>query len=1176
MTSDEPGHAAGTGLAAALLPAVERMREVSGADIVALYPFDAETGTFYAPIAIGLPESSVVRALPDMAEQLRHFQADKDEGKVPDDLLPKHYGPAAWLMATRRPLIATDAQQDVEGSFIRRNKIYALIGLPLLIGGDVAGLLYLNYVDHGQGEPHRDLNDPAFLARIEQAADDLTSALDAARRADELATLRVIGEMVSRFSALPPAMASPQAQRERLEAALHNVLDVTGVDAAALYAAEQEGAPLELVVSHGCPDVVTRVPVLPLAPPDVQQQAFRHVHSLSGAELHPVALLSPRRPGQPVALLLADEDPLTLQRRTPVTRVLLQTSTDLIGAMLDNGRLVAALDDTNRTLGAVTRLNTRLLQPGASQSQVLQTAVVALTDPALPELDFEFANLYLLGTAPDGSLEVQANAGTTTSPAIDAVQADVSRAPHAAALPNRRVPRWVADHEVRPLDAHDILSYVATTQRVVVIGALDAPDDDQFVTGYPEDRLERLTIEVRRGDGSSLGRVKVALLRDSAGQSYLRPAGLDADGTYRPTDEFTLNEALFSAYGHAALLRVFVPFGSDGSEGRATGVLEAGYHLSHRRRLERVQIEALRACAAGIAVAVETARLYEDVARRAQQLQIVSEVSRAITTSIDLDQTLALVARHMARTVDASACFIALLEEDGSAWYGAAASDSQDIWHQRRVERPARSIVFEVAERGRPMAVEDAEDNELVSPHMARMLGVRSLLALPLITADGGPIGAVLLAQRDRRRIFTQEEVDRVSGLAGQAAMAIRNARLHAREEEEQHIQKDVVLVGFGQWGQKAYQHLLLLKSFFNFRTHVVEHDRPGRREALAEAEQQVLANGDLFYWDSPATPARDALALELEPSCYVITYIATPAETHLPLLKSYYGLSNVILIEKPLGAPPDEYRAFLDTTDGSVQIVAADHYWFKLEVRLLELLLTEERNLRAFLDEIEEVEIEILEEQPPGGSGAQIGMIADLIPHAFAVLSLLTPLDRLKPAPRQPLRIGCYEPKRSDHETYARLVGYFDHQGRQVRVTIDVGKGVMDSKWIKLIGERRMGGRRSFYKFDFIKGEAIDGTQSALRAATRPIRQPGVPDTAHLSMLRHVIEKKHPAVGILSIREALRANARIQQLEHMAADLMAAGKWTTYEQGQRPVWPDDDIVQIAESRLGTAKAQAG
>ena len=73
---------------------------------------------------------------------------------------------------------------------------------------------------------------------------------------------------------------------------------------------------------------------------------------------------------------------------------------------------------------------------------------------------------------------------------------------------------------------------------------------------------------------------------------------------------------------------------------------------------------------------METARLYEDVTLRARQLEIVTEVSRAIATSIDLDQTLRLVARNMARAVDASVCLIALLEEDGSAWYGAAASDS--------------------------------------------------------------------------------------------------------------------------------------------------------------------------------------------------------------------------------------------------------------------------------------------------------------------------------------------------------------------------------------------------------------------------------------------------------------------------------------------------------------------
>jgi hypothetical protein len=457
-----------------------------------------------------------------------------------------------------------------------------------------------------------------------------------------------------------------------------------------------------------------------------------------------------------------------------------------------------------------------------------------------------------------------------------------------------------------------------------------------------------------------------------------------------------------------------------------------------------------------------------------------------------------------------------------------------------------------------------------VSPYIARLLRIRSLIALPLQTSDG-PIGAVVLGQRDRTRAFSPDEIDRAMGLANQAAVAIRNARLHAREEEEQHIQKDVVLIGFGQWGQKAYKHLVLLKNFFNFRIHVVEHDSPGRRERLAELSAQVVANGDLFYWDSPESPALTDLSAELEPSCYVITYIATPAETHLPVLKRYYDLSNVVLIEKPLGAPPEQYRAFLDSSDGTVQIVAADHYWFKMEVRLLDLLLREERNLRSFLDEIEEVEIEILEAQPPGGSGAQIGMIADLIPHAFAILSLLTPLDRLKLAPETPLRIGRYEPISSEHETYARLTGSFDHRGRDVKVTIDVGKGVKNAKWIKLTGPRRMGGRRSFYKFDFVDGVAMDGTQGALRAAVRPIRQPGVPDNAHLNMLRHVIEKKHPAVGVLAIHEALRANARVRELEQMALELIAAGKWTPYREGHRPDFPSEEPFQLPEMSVDTA-----
>src|SRR6202049_3955616 len=413
-----------------------------------------------------------------------------------------------------------------------------------------------------------------------------------------------------------------------------------------------------------------------------------------------------------------------------------------------------------------------------------------------------------------------------------------------------------------------------------------------------------------------------------------------------------------------------------------------------------------------------------------------------------------------------------LYEEDREGWFGAAASDQEDLWRRQHGERSEPSFLFEVLDRGEALVVECASATERVSEAYVKSFGVRSLLALPLV-ADGQTIGAAVLAERDHLRTFTSDEVERVQGLALGAAVAIKNARLHALAEEERHLQKDFVLIGFGQWGQKAYQHLQTLKQFFNFRIHVIEQDLPGARERLAAREEEVRSHGDAFYWDGPALPAHDQLQRELESSSYVITYIATPAATHLPTLALYYDLSDVVLIEKPLGAPPEEYREFLDNAPGGVEIVAADHYYFKLEVRLLQLLLTEERTLRDFLDNVEEIRIEILEEQPLVGAAADIGVIADLIPHAFAIISLLTPIDGIRLDEAAPLMIGRHEGFEGSRESFARMTGSFLHQGRPVRLVIEAGKGVENAKWIRLSGEARSGGRSPSYKFDFGKGEA-------------------------------------------------------------------------------------------------------
>ena len=1118
---------ANSGLAAVLRGVIADFQHASGAEIVSIFLYEESTHTYYAPFATGQPQDSLLGSLTDMREQLARYLDDEKQGKAPDELGVHQYGSTVWLTVTRQRLVARNAPAEIDSTFVRRYQVQSTIGLPLLVGQRLLGLIYLNYRTKEKAPDDNRLRE--LERRAATAASLIESALDAADR--------IALDGLSRLTALlttPVGDARTNAKelRRLLSIALADLLMASNLDGAAIYQFGQQRSHLELVTAHlrvAAPMRVEREDATVAWESALKKTVAT---AMGESDLHPIATYALGQPDDPHGyLIVLSRDPLATVRRAPSTDEMLKAGAQLIGGALASQRLIADLENSNRLLSALGDMTAAMLKPGASRHEVIDAVVSHLTDSEVPEFDFNFATVYLIEQRlEDDATVVRMAAGAATTPNIDGTPATAGR----------KVPRWALEED-RVLAQGDVLVFVARTWQPVIVGPMPAADHADVISGGIPVQATWTEVPVVYANGMVFGSVLACLVGEKD------RGRLDGEAP------FTLAGEIFERSGHKDLIRIFVPFGTDAAK-RATGVLEVGYHRSDQRRPDWGQVEALRAAAGQLAVAVETARLYEDAQRHAEQLELVADVSKAIASSIDLDQTLTLVAQNLARLVGASLCQIALYEEDGEGWYGAAASDMEDLWRREHAERSETTFLFDVLDSEQPVVVEDTSASSQVDPNYVRTFGVRSLMALPLI-ADDNSIGAAVLAERTRNRRFTPDEVQRAQALAVQAAVAIKNARLHALAEEERHLQKDFVLVGFGQWGQKAYQHLLTLKQFFNFRTHVVEQDTAGARDRLGVKEEEVRTHGDSFYWDSHGSPARDQLERELESSSYVITYIATPAATHLPTLMRYYELSDVVLIEKPLGAPPDEYRKFLDTAEGGVEIVAADHYYFKLEVRLLAMLLTEERTLRNFLDSVEEIRIEILEEQPLTGAAADIGVIADLIPHAFAIISLLTPIDRIQLNETSPLLIGRHEGLAGQRESYARMNSTFEYHGRQVRLVIDVGKGAENAKWIKLSGEKRAAGRSPSYKFDFGKGEAIDGTQATVRAAVRRIREPGVPDNAHLNMLRHVIEKRHPAVGILSIREAIRANIRVRELEAMASELLAKREWTDYALGTRPVF---------------------
>ena len=742
-----------TDLVGVLREVVVRMQQLSGADIVALYPYDSDTQSFYAPVALGISDEGLLRSLPDMADQLRRYREDAAQGKAPEDLQPTQYGPNVWLIVNRHPLVANNAPRQVDSSFIRRNKIHGVIGLPLLAGKDLVALLYLNYVEGSDRTTKDEFPSGRQISELEEEAAQAALAIEHARKAEDLAAFRATTEMVGQLATVLPDTEGHDGQSFNLqiEHTLAVLLRAIGADAAAIYALDDQTRRLDLVAAQGLTGPFAPSISVPQGAATWDLSGHPELQpALQNLNLHELAVLPLHTHEQyHGALLVAGEDPLALTRKPATVRLLLQAAADLIGGTLENRSLVDAMEETNRTMAALSDLGKALLQPGASQEQVLNAVVAQLTDPHIPEFDFEFATIYLLGATGQHEMVVRRSAGATHAETIDSIPA--SEAGIAAAQSTfidvrgnghgiQRVPRWVLQSD-RRIDERDVLAFVARQQRAVVVAAKADNQEQDFVLGFPDTQIDRLLIPIARAGDQTKDTVKAVVLRGASSQT---PSG-DGYGRTAPavTRDLQLQGDLFDASGHANLIRVFVPFGVDqAAGGRATGVLEAGYHISRKRQFDRRQIEALNAAAAQIAVAVETARLYEDSKKRAEHLEIVAEVSRAIASSIDLEQTLRLVARNMVRALDTSICLIALFEDDGSAWYGGAASDDEDLWRRQRVERPEKSILFEAADRRQVMVVEDAQTSDLVRPNLVRLfrsaLTRRAALARGRWAADRG------------------------------------------------------------------------------------------------------------------------------------------------------------------------------------------------------------------------------------------------------------------------------------------------------------------------------------------------------------------------------------------------------------------------------------------------------
>lgn len=194
--------------------------------------------------------------------------------------------------------------------------------------------------------------------------------------------------------------------------------------------------------------------------------------------------------------------------------------------------------------------------------------------------------------------------------------------------------------------------------------------------------------------------------------------------------------------------------------------------------------------ASRIAAGIENARLYTRVARQAQTLEVLSEISRELTSILDLDQLFKRTAEALNRLIDYQMFSILLLDKSGQKLEHRFSLRFKQNIHLKHDIPIGRGLVGAAAGSGEPVLVPDVTRD---ARYIAVNPETKAELCVPLKYKE--KVIGVLDLEHTKRGYFTEDHMRTLSTLAAQIAIALENARLYQRiEKEEQRLERDLAM----------------------------------------------------------------------------------------------------------------------------------------------------------------------------------------------------------------------------------------------------------------------------------------------------------------------------------------------------------------------------------------------
>lgn len=177
-----------------------------------------------------------------------------------------------------------------------------------------------------------------------------------------------------------------------------------------------------------------------------------------------------------------------------------------------------------------------------------------------------------------------------------------------------------------------------------------------------------------------------------------------------------------------------------------------------------------------------------------KQIEAISKVANLLTSGMYLEELLRLVVQVTAEIMDSKISSLMLLDPAKNELVVKATQSISEAYNKKPNIKLGEGIAGIVAKENKPLCVLDVrEDERYLNRDIAKKEKLYSLACVPL--AVKGRVIGVLNCYTSKRHVFSKHELDLLSALANQAAMAIENAELdlRARSAEEALTARKVV-----------------------------------------------------------------------------------------------------------------------------------------------------------------------------------------------------------------------------------------------------------------------------------------------------------------------------------------------------------------------------------------------